>query len=124
VPAVTVRGDAAGLRQALIILLDNALKYGGQQIQVTAERRGKYAWLRVHDNGPGIARQDLPHIFERFYRADSSRSKAGTGGYGLGLSIARQIVAQHGGRLTAQSQPGTGATFIMKLPLALPAGVQ
>jgi two-component system sensor histidine kinase CiaH len=121
-----VCGDFQSLRQALVILLDNAIKYSAEDstIHLSARRRGKYAYVAVQDEGPGIAAADLPHIFERFYRADASRSNLQNPGYGLGLSIAQKIVAQQRGELRVESEPGKGATFIVKLPLAPKAVLQ
>jgi signal transduction histidine kinase len=112
-----VLGDAGRLRQVLLILLDNALKHtpDGGTIAVRVERAGKCAQLSVQDSGSGIDPQDLPHIFDRFYRADRARA---TEGVGLGLSIGRWIVEAHGGRIAAANTPGSGALFTVTLPLA------
>ncbi len=119
---VRVRGDEESLRRVMLILLDNALKYthgndgeGPGRVIVSLERVENQAVLRVQDTGIGIEPADLPHIFERFYRADRARSRHGTG---LGLSIAQTIVDRLGGRITAESSPGQGSTFSMWLPLA------
>src|SRR6266487_3490674 len=118
-----VRGDDESIRRVLLILLDNALKYTPENerneagpVVVSLERIQNEAVLRVRDTGIGIEPDDLPHIFERFYRADRARSRQGTG---LGLSIARTIVEQLGGRITAESTPGHGSTFSVWLPLAV-----
>jgi len=119
---VRVRGDEESLRRILLILLDNAIKYtpirdeeGASHITVSLEQLKGQAVLRVSDTGIGIEPADLPHIFERFYRADRARSRQGTG---LGLSIAQTLVNQLGGRITAESTPGKGSTFSVWLPLA------
>jgi two-component system OmpR family sensor kinase len=119
---VRVRGDEESLRRILLILLDNAIKYtpirdeeGASHITVSLEQLKRQAVLRVSDTGIGIEPADLPHIFERFYRADRARSRQGTG---LGLSIAQTLVNQLGGRITAESTPGKGSTFSVWLPLA------
>jgi signal transduction histidine kinase len=119
---VRVRGDEERLRRVTLILLDNALKYtphnteeGPGQVIVSLECINGQAALCVHDTGIGIDPADLPHIFERFYRADHARSRQGTG---LGLSIAQTLVEQLGGRITAESTPGKGSTFTVWLPLA------
>ncbi len=119
---VRVLGDEESLRRVLLILLDNALKYtpirdeeGASHIIVSLERLKGQAVLRVSDTGIGIEPADLPHIFERFYRADPARSRQGTG---LGLSIAQTLVDQLGGCITAESTPGKGSTFSVWLPLA------
>jgi len=113
-------GDQPSLIQILSVLLDNAVKYSakGQNVTITASVKGKQAWLSVIDKGQGIAAADLPHIFDRFYRADSSRSSQHESGYGLGLSIAYKIIQQHDGTITVTSAPGKGSTFTIKLPLA------
>jgi two-component system OmpR family sensor kinase len=119
---VRVRGDEEQLRRITLILLDNALKYtpsngeeGRGRVIVSLERADRQAVLRVRDMGIGIEPADLPHIFERFYRADRARTRQGTG---LGLSIAQTLVEQLGGRITAESIPGQGSTFSLWLPLA------
>lgn len=119
---VELTGDRDKLQQLLVILLDNSLKHtpAGGAIRVALTRRGQQAVMVVEDTGEGIAGEDLPHIFERFYRGDRSRSR-GDGGTGLGLSIARWIAEKHGGAITAASQPGRGTTMTVRLPAA-PAG--
>lgn len=119
---VELTGDRDKLQQLLVILLDNSLKHtpAGGAIRVELTRRGQQAVMVVEDTGEGIAGEDLPHIFERFYRGDRSRSR-GDGGTGLGLSIARWIAEKHGGAITAASQPGRGTTMTVRLPAA-PAG--
>jgi len=119
---VRVRGDEESLRRVTLILLDNAIKYtplrdegGTSRVVISLERVDNQAVLRIRDTGIGIEPADLPHIFERFYRADRARSRQGTG---LGLSIAQMLVEQLGGRITAQSEPGKGSTFSVWLPLA------
>ena len=134
-------GDPDQLKQVLLILLDNALKYGRQGpdgwVRLSVSRRSGAAILAIEDNGPGIAPEDLPHLFERFYRAErAARARRMTGaptpaasqssespggkaeGSGLGLAIAQAIVQAHGGTLTAQSQPGVGTLFTLTLPAA------
>lgn len=112
-----VLGDAARLRQLLVALLDNAVRYtpDGGRILIETRRGGSHAEVRVSDTGPGIAPEHLARIFERFYRADPSRSRS-KGGTGLGLAIARGIAEAHGGALNAESEPGRGSTFIVTLP--------
>src|SRR5207237_8881062 len=111
---VRVRGDEESLRRVALILLDNAIKYtprrdeeGAGRVIVSVERADGQAVLRVRDTGIGIDPDDLPHIFERFYRADHARSRQGTG---LGLSIAQTLVERLGGHITAESTPGKGST--------------
>ena len=148
---VTMRTDGGGplslvadqdkIKQVLLILLDNALKYGKQGpdgwVRVQVSRSNDLAQLLVIDNGRGISAEDVPHIFERFYRADKTRSRSGqtnqmaavgagsasgvlkamnAGGSGLGLPIALAIVQAHGGSIWAQSQLGQGTQFTIRLP--------
>ncbi len=116
---VFVIGDRMLLEQAMLVLLDNAIKYNRPEGQVTVRTsisRGK-ACLEVIDTGIGIAAEHLPHLGERFYRVDKARSRE-AGGTGLGLSIARHIVAAHEGTLTVTSTPGEGTTITILLPLA------
>jgi two-component system OmpR family sensor kinase len=113
-------GDEGLLRQLMLILLDNAIKYtpAGGLVNLTLETAGDGYVLEISDNGPGIAAEDQPMIFERFYRSDKARSRrnAGTGsGAGLGLAIARWIASLHGGTIDVTST-GTGATFRVWLP--------
>ena len=98
-------------------MLSNALAHtsAGGLITVTAERIDDAVYVVVQDNGEGISPEDLPHIFERFYRADRAR-RAGTGGSGLGLSIAKSLVEAQEGTLTVKSQVGKGSTFTIGLP--------
>lgn len=113
-------GDQPSLIQILSVLLDNAIKYSaeGQNVTIEGGVKGKHAYLSVTDKGQGIAAADLPHIFDRFYRADSSRSSQHESGYGLGLSIAYKIIQQHNGTITVTSAPGKGSIFTITLPQA------
>ena len=114
-PAVTVRGDPVRLKQVLLNLGDNAVKYtpAGGHVSIALTKEDADAILRVSDTGSGIPAAHLPHIFERFYRAESSR---GAGGTGLGLAIAKRIVEVHGGSIAVQSVEGTGSCFTVRLP--------
>ncbi len=114
-----VEADARAIHRLLLILLDNAIKHTGQggSVRVSARVDGGWALAAVQDTGTGIAAQDLPHIFERFYRASKDRSRS-NGGAGLGLAIAQWIAGQHGGMITAESVPGSGSTFILRLPIS------
>jgi signal transduction histidine kinase len=104
-------------------IVRNALKYtdGGGRVTIGAEtdEGAREIRIRVEDSGIGISAKDLPHIFERFYRADKSRSR-GEGGSGLGLSIAKWIAEAHGGRISAESAEGKGSVFTIHLPTAPP----
>ncbi len=115
---IPVQGDAEALRRALLILMDNAVKYTpeGGKVNVEVQAMDGYAVASVCDTGIGIANQDLPHIFDRFWRADKARSRE-QGGAGLGLSIAKWIVETHGGSIDVESQPGRGSAFHLRLPL-------
>ena len=100
------------------ILIDNACKYAEAdgRVVVGTKREGKHAVVQVTNTGTPIPSSDLPHIFDRFWRADEART-SGAGGYGLGLSIARSIVEEHGGTLSAQSSAERGTTFTAKFPI-------
>jgi heavy metal sensor kinase len=113
-----VQGDPAALERLFLILFDNAVKYtpAGGQIDIRLHSKDGQAIAEVQDTGIGIPAEDLDHIFERFYQADPSRSRA-NGGSGLGLAIGRWIAEIHGGAITVESQPGDGSTFRVSLPL-------
>ena len=108
------------LTDAVVVLLDNAIKYSPAKSQVTisSETHGKSVILHIADSGIGIPATDLPHIFDRFYRADTSRSKKNVDGHGLGLSIAKRIVESHHGKISATSTEGKGTTFTIRLHAA------
>jgi two-component system sensor histidine kinase CiaH len=114
---VTVFGNSDRLRELFTILLDNSVKYSNPESSVTinGKTKGNIVTISVIDQGIGIARDELPHIFERFYRADESRSK-NIHGFGLGLSIAKKIVELHKGSIQAVSSVNKGTTFIIRLP--------
>jgi len=116
-PAFTLKGDRAMLRQLFLNLLDNAIKYtpGGGTISVTMHTERQRAAVAISDTGIGIPPEDLPYIFERFYRVDKARSRA-EGSSGLGLSICQHIAEVHGGKIDVESQPGKGSTFTVWLP--------
>jgi len=117
-----VQADEQRITQVLFNLMSNALRHTppGGTITVNAELREGRVLVSVRDTGTGIPPEDLPHVFERFYRADRSRARA-TGGSGLGLTIAKQIVEAHGGQIWAQSWLGAGSTFAFSLPLSAPS---
>lgn len=114
-----VSGDRQSLRELFVILLDNAIKYSGSKskITITVSREKKHAVIIIKDHGIGIKASDLPYIFNRFYRVDGSRSKEEVKGYGLGLSIARNIAEMHGGIITVESEPNRGSEFKLIFPL-------
>ncbi len=113
-----IHGDKGMLKQLMRILVDNAIKYtpAGGKITLGLENNGMESVLSVTDTGAGITAEELPRIFDRFYRSDKAR-KAQSSGHGLGLSIARIIVVAHGGKMTVRSKEKVGTTFMVKLPL-------
>ncbi|MDB6089815.1 MAG: Integral rane sensor signal transduction histidine kinase [Gammaproteobacteria bacterium] len=116
---VPVEGDRARLKQVVVNLLDNAIKYtpNGGRIRMKITREGDYALLDVSDDGIGIPPEALSHVFKRFYRVDGSRSRE-QGGAGLGLSIVKSICAAHGAQVEVASVPGKGSSFRIRQPLA------
>jgi two-component system OmpR family sensor kinase len=114
-----VNGDRDRLKQVFINLVANAIQYTpqGGEVFLSLERIGEQARVVVRDTGPGIPAEDLPHIFERFYRAEKSRTRRESTGFGLGLSIANWIVERHGGKIEVNSQEKDGTTFAIWLPL-------
>ncbi|MGQ9546243.1 MAG: sensor histidine kinase [Dehalococcoidia bacterium] len=117
-PDLLVRGDEARLRELFMNLFDNAIKYTPSPgtVSVSLRREGQMAVVAVTDTGVGIPGEDIPFIFERFYRVDKSRSRA-DGGSGLGLAICKHIAEAHGGKIEVESRPGEGSTFSVWLPL-------
>jgi signal transduction histidine kinase len=118
---VIVCGDRDRLKQVLVNLVGNAIKYtpSGGEIVIGLGKNDRRAHITVSDNGPGIPPEDLPHIFERFYRGEKSRTRSKDGkGFGLGLSIAYWIVQNHGGNIEVSNREPTGTTFCVWLPLA------
>ncbi|WP_376789066.1 ATP-binding protein [Thermoflexus sp.] len=112
-----ILADPTRVRQVLMNLLTNAVRYtpSGGQIVVRAQDLGDGVQVSVRDTGIGIAPEDLPHVFDRFYRAERSRSRA-DGGSGLGLAIAKHLIEAHGGRIGVESTPGEGTCFFFTLP--------
>jgi histidine kinase len=116
-----VRADTDRLLQVLTNLLGNALQYtpAGGRVTLSAEKRGREVLIRVTDTGIGIPPEHLPHIFDRFYRVDKSRSRQAGGGSGIGLTICKHLVEAHGGRIWAESAgEGQGSIFTFTLPVA------
>jgi two-component system phosphate regulon sensor histidine kinase PhoR len=115
---VRVEADPDRLSQVFVNLIDNALRHttGGGRIRVEIDARDSDAVLRVRDTGEGIPYRDLPHIFERFYVVDRSRTR-GSGGAGLGLAIVKGIVDAHGGAISAESMLGRGTAFTIRIPI-------
>ncbi|NMM30003.1 MAG: sensor histidine kinase, partial [Cellulomonas sp.] len=112
---VVVRADSDRLHQAVGNLLANAARYcrPGDRVSVLVRPEGRVAVLEVVDSGPGIAADELPHVFERLWRGRSARQVAGSG---IGLAVAREIVTAHGGTIEATSREGTGTTITIRLP--------
>ena len=115
-PDLAVNGDPDQLTRLLVNLLENAARHTPRsgRIVVSARAKDGRVALRVEDTGEGIPPEHLPHVCERFWRADRSRASPGTG---LGLAICRQIAEAHGGTLTARSEPGRGSVFTLCLPI-------
>jgi len=116
---VIINGDRDRLKQVFLNLVANAVQYTplGGEIFLSLQKIGEQARIIVRDTGPGIPAEDLPHIFDRFYRAEKSRTRSKTSGFGLGLSIANWIVEHHGGQIKVESKEGMGTTFVIWLGL-------
>ena len=121
---LTIQANKESLEQMILIFLDNAVKYtpNGGKVTLTTKSEDKSIALKIEDTGIGIAKEETAHIFERFYRADQSRSRehlrgGGVGGFGLGLSLAKRIIEIHKGTVEVASVLGKGTTFTIKLPL-------
>ena len=117
IPLPKIRGDKARVEQVLMNMVSNAIKYtkDGGRISMTAGWKDSEVWCTVKDNGIGIPQEDAAKVFDRFYRSDKARARS-TGGFGLGLAIARQITQLHGGSLTGESRDDT-VTFTVTLPI-------
>lgn len=116
---ISITGDKVRIYQLLLNLADNAIKYTPDNgiIEITLSKEGSYALFTIKDNGIGIHDEHLPHVFERFYRVDKSRSRQ-SGGYGLGLAVCKTIVEAHKGLITLTSNTSGGTTVVVKLPVA------
>jgi two-component system OmpR family sensor kinase len=114
-----IQADRDRIKQVLLNLVGNAIQYTpqGGEVLLSLAKVGNQARIIVRDTGPGIPAEDLPHIFERFYRAEKSRTRSKSSGFGLGLSIAQWIVENHGGWIEVESKEGEGTTFTIWLPL-------
>lgn len=114
---VIVNGDRDRLKQVFLNLVANAIQYTpqGGDVYLSMSKIGDQARVIIRDTGPGIPVEDLPHIFDRFYRAEKSRTRSTTSGFGLGLSIAHWIVEHHGGQIKVESKEGKGTTFVIWL---------
>lgn len=115
-------GDEESIVKVMTVLIDNAVKYtpAGGTVTVDSVKQKNQLQLTVADTGAGIAKKDLPYIFDRFYRVDTARTKTVVSGHGLGLAIANQIVKLHNGTITVESDAGNGSTFTVILPLSQP----
>ncbi len=115
-----INADAISIEELVLILLDNALKYTPEagKVMLRVAPEGRSAILEVKDSGEGISPRDINHIFDRFYRADRSRSKNRISGFGLGLPVAKRIVELHHGSIRVSSKVGQGSTFTVRIPLA------
>lgn len=114
---LTVRGDKIRIEQIIINIVSNAIKYtpDGGDIRLRLADRGNTVEIAVSDNGVGIPEEDIPHLFERFYRVEKARS-SDKGGTGLGLAIAREFAEAHGGTISVESRVSEGTTFTVTLP--------
>ena len=115
----SINGNAESLTELFVILLDNAIKYSprGGKVTIASSKINQHLKVAISDKGIGIEKKDIEKIFDRFFRADSSRTKTETAGYGLGLAIAKKIAEQHGGDISVKSTLGKGSTFFVTLPL-------
>ena len=116
---ISLEGNPPLLTELFVILLDNAVKYSpkGKMVRITSQKKDSHVIIHIEDRGIGIHPEDIPHLFDRFYRADKSRTKTTVSGYGLGLSIAKQIVDRHSGAIRVESKPKTGSVFTVELPI-------
>jgi len=120
IESVHINADVISMEELIMILLDNALKYTPQKGNITMKvaSEGRNSVLSVTDSGEGISQRDIQHIFDRFYRADRSRSKSRVSGFGLGLPVAKKIVELHHGTIRVSSRIGQGSTFTVRIPQA------
>jgi len=115
---VSTQADYNKLEQLILIFLDNAVKFTKKgSITVTLTKKTNKAQIKITDTGVGIDKKDIPHIFDRFYKIDKSRSSQNENGFGLGLSIAKEIINKHQGSINLSSKKGSGTTFTITLPI-------
>lgn len=114
-----IEGNKQTLVELFVIFLDNAIKYSPprSKVKLTSEKTDGNVLINIADQGIGIDEKDIPHLFDRFYQADKSRAKFGVAGYGLGLSIAKQIIDRHNGSIKVQSKSNKGSIFTVQLPV-------
>lgn len=117
---ISIKANLERIQELFIIFLDNAIKYSPEKstISLITEKKDSYGYIHIKDQGIGISEKDIPYIFERFYRADISRTNSTKDGYGLGLSIAKEIIDAHNGEINVTSSMQKGTQFTIKLPLA------
>ena len=115
---ITLFADRGAIRELLTILLDNAIKFNKKDgsVEVSLKELGRDVIIEVKDTGMGISEKDLPFVFDRFYKTDSARTRRKTDGFGLGLSIAKEIVVLHKGTIDVKSLVDEGSVFSVKLP--------
>jgi two-component system sensor histidine kinase CiaH len=116
--SISILGNKTDIEQLYSNLFENAVKYSGKgsKIQLSLHSQGTFAVSTIEDNGPGISEEDLPYIFEPFYRSDKSRHKQDEAGFGLGLSIANEIIQRHDGKISVESKLNEGTKFVVRLP--------
>lgn len=119
---LTFEGNHQTLIELLVIFLDNAIKYSPKNtsVSLSSDKKDGHFLIQIKDQGIGIEEKEIPHLFNRFFRTDKSRTKSEVPGYGLGLAIAKQIVERHNGLIKVKSQPGVGTTFSVQLPIKHP----
>lgn len=119
ISTVKIKGDFDKLVEMFIVFIDNAIKYShsDSQIKLSSKIKNNQVVIKIIDQGIGISKEDLPKIFNRFYQADNARTKGVNDGYGLGLSIAQNIIKFHQGKIEVKSKLNTGTTFIIYLPI-------
>ena len=117
---VSLQADPEDLELVWANLLENAIRFSpaGGDVQLRVRANGEWGYVEVTDHGAGIPAPELPHVFERFHRGDSSRAR-NTGGYGLGLAISKALIEAYGGSITPESQPGQGTRMTVALPLQI-----
>jgi signal transduction histidine kinase len=115
----TLKADRMGLQEMITTIMDNSVKYtpGGGEVRVSSRTEGRKIVIKISDTGVGIDKKDIPHIFDRFYRVDQSRSKTEIPGFGLGLSIAKRMAELHNGSIEVASIKGKGSVFTIRLPI-------
>ena len=117
---IQIKGTKESISELITIFVDNAIKFSKEKgsVKIHLEKNNECASIKIKDNGNGIDKKDIPHIFDRFYKSDTSRSRSQNDGFGLGLSIAKEIAESHGGKISVKSERGKGSKFLIKLPLS------